>query len=279
MAVYAIGDLQGCLDPLRRLLERIRFDPSADRLWFTGDLVNRGPKSLDTLRFVRSLGDAAVSVLGNHDLHLLAVAAGFAPAKTNDTLAPILEALDRDELLRWLRQRPILHESPEAPRYTLVHAGIPPNWDLATARSLANEVECALRGDDYLHFLEHLYGDRPDRWHPELTGEDRLRFAVNAFTRMRYCAPDGRLLLDFKGPPEEAPPEHFPWFRSPSRQSLDRIVIFGHWSTLGFHHQHDALGLDTGCLWGGSLTAVRLDRELPAISEPCAVSMAPGPGR
>ncbi len=278
MAVYAIGDLQGCLDPLQRLLERIRFDPAADRLWFTGDLVNRGSQSLETLRFVRALGERATTVLGNHDIHLLAMAAGHARPRATDTLLPVLEAADGRELIDWVRRRPLLHEDSAVPGYALVHAGIPPQWDMATARALAAELETVLRGPDHDAYLRHLYGDEPALWHPDLTGWDRLRFATNAFTRMRYCDAAGRLLLDYKGAPEQAPPDHHPWFDAPGRHPIPARLVFGHWSTLGLRRTPDVLALDTGCVWGGCLTAVRLDDREQLMTMDCEGEMTPGPG-
>ncbi|WP_435103907.1 symmetrical bis(5'-nucleosyl)-tetraphosphatase [Arhodomonas sp. AD133] len=281
MATYAIGDIQGCYEPLQQLLDRINFDPARDRLWFTGDLVNRGPQSLEVLRFVRKLGPAADTVLGNHDLHLLTVAAGHVRAKRTDTVTEILAADDGEELLDWLRHRPLLHESEELPGIVLAHAGIAPPWGLATARTAAREVEAQLRGPDHREFLYHLYGDHPSRWSPTLNGWDRLRYITNAFTRMRYCAPDGRLLMDYKGDPAAAPEGYYPWFELSDRP-LTREgvrVIFGHWSTLGLVNTPEILALDTGCLWGGSLTAVQLDDggEVTAIG--CETVLEPAPGR
>lgn len=259
MAVYAIGDLQGCLDPLKRLLDRIAFDPARDRLWFTGDIVNRGPASLETLRFVHRLGELAEVVLGNHDLHLLATAwAGNRTRKKRDTLDDILAAPDRDELLEWLRHRPLLHHDP-AVGFTMVHAGLPPQWDLEDARGASNELGAVLGGDRFVDFLWQMYGNKPDLWSPELKGIERLRFVVNAFTRMRYVRSDGSLDLDHNGPPERAGPNLVPWFRFPGRRSVGLNVVFGHWSTLGEVDHDGAFGLDTGCVWGGRLTALRLD--------------------
>ena len=276
MAVYAIGDLQGCYDELRALLDRLGFDPAHDRLWLCGDLVNRGPKSLEVLRFVRGLGDAAVTVLGNHDLHLLAVWLGkHRHFKTNGTLGPILAAADRDDLLDWLRHRPLLHHD-AALGWTLVHAGLPPQWDLATARACAAEVESALRGADLPAFIDHMYGNEPHRWDPGLRGWDRLRFTVNCLTRLRYCTAYGALSLAYKGAPQ-ATPDLLPWFEVPGRQSAGQRIVFGHWSTLGLHRGADVLGIDTGCLWGGALTAARLDDPaVPVTSLPCAGACAPG---
>ncbi|MFZ5513948.1 MAG: symmetrical bis(5'-nucleosyl)-tetraphosphatase [Pseudomonadota bacterium] len=275
MAVYAVGDLQGCLDPLQRLLERLAFDPARDRLWLVGDLVNRGPQSLEALRFVRGLGEAAVTVLGNHDLHLLAVAIGGHRTKGKDTLAPILTAPDRDELVDWLRRQPLLHHEPDL-RAVLAHAGIPPDWDLPTAAACARQVEAVLAGDGVRDFLVEMYGDHPDRWDAGLEGLERLRYTVNALTRMRYLTPDGRLEFKYKCAPERAPEGLIPWYAAP-RAPLGATVVFGHWSTLGRTRLPAALALDTGCLWGGKLTAVRLDdASLPFVSVDCAGALHPG---
>jgi bis(5'-nucleosyl)-tetraphosphatase (symmetrical) len=259
MTVYAIGDLQGCLDPLRRLLDRLRFDPASDRLWFTGDLVNRGPASLETLRYVHALGPSAVTVLGNHDLHLLATAwAGSRPRKKRDTLDDVLKAPDRDELLEWLRRRPLLHHDPDI-GFTVVHAGLPPQWDLEQACAAARELEAALASPRVVEFLHVMYGSSPDRWSDELEGSDRLRFIVNAFTRMRYLRADGSLDLDHSEAPSRAPPGLIPWFSFPGRRSAGLPLVFGHWSTLGAVDHDGAFALDTGCVWGGRLTALRLN--------------------
>lgn len=258
MAVFAVGDIQGCYDELMRILERIDFDPAEDRLWLTGDLVNRGPGSLETLRFVKEMGERAVSVLGNHDLHLLAVAAGTAPLRRSDTLDAVLAAPDREELLDWLRQRPLLHHSAVL-GYTLVHAGLPPQWDLGLAAACARELEAVLRGPQYREFFRQMYGDEPRRWNPNLSGMERLRFIVNCFTRLRYCSVHGDLELKHKGPPGTQPAGCLPWFEVPDRLSAGAHILFGHWSTLGEVRGHNAYALDTGCVWGGRLTALRLD--------------------
>jgi bis(5'-nucleosyl)-tetraphosphatase (symmetrical) len=259
MAVYAIGDLQGCLDPLQRLLDRIAFDPANDRLWFTGDIVNRGPASLATLRFVRALGAHAVMVLGNHDLHLLASAyADSRPRKRRDTLQEVLAAPDREELVDWLRRRPMLHHDPEI-GFTLVHAGLPPQWDLAEARAAAAELEAVLSGDRCVDFLRHMYGNKPALWDPALQGIDRLRYIVNALTRLRYLRADGSLEFDSKGPTEGSREELIPWFRFPGRRSAGLSMVFGHWSMLGEIAYDGAFSVDTGCVYGGRLTALRLD--------------------
>lgn len=278
MAVYAIGDLQGCLDPLRRLLDRINFDPAEDRLWFTGDLVNRGPASLETLRFIRGLGSLATCVLGNHDLHLLATAyAESRPRKKRDTLDPILEAPDRAELLEWLRRRPVLNYDPGT-GFTLVHAGLPPQWDFGDACTAAAELEATLSGDRFVDFLRQMYGNKPDRWSPDLEGVDRLRYIVNAFTRLRYLRPDGSLEFDNKGPVNRAGERLIPWFRFPGRRSAGLRLVFGHWSTLGEIAHEGAHSLDMGCVWGGRLAALRLD-DLQRSCVECGPGLPINPGR
>ncbi len=262
MAVWLIGDLQGCHDELLRLLDKLRFDPASDQLRFTGDLVARGPRSLEVLREIRALGDAAVAVLGNHDLHLLAVARGVRKPHARDRLDAVLAAPDRDELLDWLRRRPLIHDDP-ALGVTLLHAGLPPQWSIADAVACADEVERVLAGDGYGEFLDRMYGDRPERWSDDLTGLDRLRFITNCLTRLRYCDGDGRLALDDKGPPGTQREGCMPWFDVPGRKSADARIACGHWSTLGFVLRPDLIALDTGCLWGGALTAVRIDGERP----------------
>ena len=274
MALYAIGDIQGCFAELERLLETLAFDPERDRLWFVGDLVNRGPQSLETLRFVRGLGQAAVTVLGNHDLHLLAAAYHPRHLKRKDTLSAILEAPDRDALIDWLRSRPLLHHDEES-GHTLIHAGLPPQWDLARARACAREMEAVLAGDRCGEFLERMYGDQPDRWRDDLEGWDRLRFITNCFTRLRFCAPDGTLALQYKGPPGSVPAPFRPWFEIEDRRSRDLDIVFGHWSTLGLIDRPGIHALDTGCLWGGKLTALRLDGEPRLVQIDCPGAMRP----
>lgn len=268
MAVYAIGDIQGCYDELQGLLALIRFDPDKDQVWFTGDLVNRGPASLQVLRAVRALGDSAVTVLGNHDLHLLAVAEGTAPFQGSDTLDDILSAPDRDELLHWLRQRPLLHHDATL-NYTLVHAGLAPQWDLATAQACAREVEAALQGGSYRDFFQHMYGNQPDVWRDELAGWERLRFSINSFTRLRYCDADGHYQFKAKGEPGTQPAGFMPWFEVPGRRSRDLRIVFGHWSSLGLYQGSGVIALDTGCLWGDQLTAMRLDGDHGIFSVDC----------
>jgi bis(5'-nucleosyl)-tetraphosphatase (symmetrical) len=274
MAVYAIGDIQGCYDELQALLAQLAFDPAQDRLWFAGDLVNRGPKSLETLRYVRELGDAAVTVLGNHDLHLIAAASGHAPKNDDHTLDAVLTAPDRDELIEWLCHRPLLHHDATL-GFTLLHAGLPPQWDLALAQACASEVEAVLRGPRRQEFLERMYGNKPRKWKQDLAGIDRLRFITNCFTRMRFCDKKGRLDLKSKGAPGSQPPGQMPWFSVPGRASRDLNIVFGHWSTLGECNEPGVYPIDTGCLWGGTLTALRIDETPQRISQPCAGQRTP----
>ncbi len=260
MATYAVGDVQGCCVELQQLLEQVRFDPAQDTLWLVGDLVNRGPDSLRVLRFVKSLGDSAITVLGNHDLHLLAVAEGVAELHRTDTLDDVLRAPDREELLDWLRRQRLLHAEGN---FVLVHAGLLPQWSVSQAASLAGEVESALRGDDYATFLARMYGNAPHSWDEDLHGYKRLRVIVNAFTRMRICTPQGEMEFRFKGEVEHIPAGYMPWFEVPERKSRGATVIFGHWSALGLKVTPNAIALDTGCLWGGPMSAIRLeDRQL-----------------
>jgi bis(5'-nucleosyl)-tetraphosphatase (symmetrical) len=274
VARFAIGDIQGCAEELRALLERIGFNADRDRLWFVGDLVNRGPRSLEVLREVRALGDNAVVVLGNHDLHLLALAFGArAGSKSRDTLAEVLAAKDRDVLLEWLLHRPLAHFDPERGDL-LIHAGLVPQWSCSMTMSLAHEVEAVLRRDPR-GLLTRMYGDQPERWSDELTGIERWRFIVNVLTRLRVCTTDGRVDLKMKGPPEDALWPLRPWFEIKRRRSADARVVFGHWSALGFVSSHNLLGLDTGCVWGGALTAVNLDAAPSPISIACAGYQTP----
>jgi len=264
LATYAVGDLQGSLTPLKRLLEEIGFDCSNDKLWLVGDLVNRGRESLECLRFVRELGTAAVAVLGNHDLHLLCVAEGLAKLRGGDTLQPVLDAPDRVQLLEWLRNRPLLHRDGE---YALVHAGLLPQWTVDKASSLAHEVETALRGPEYRAFFAAMYGNEPSVWSDDLQGADRLRVIVNAMTRMRLCSAEGRMEFKHKGEPENFPPGFMPWFDVPGRRSAGHTLVCGHWSALGLKVTPRLLSLDTGCVWGRALTAIRLeDRSVFAVS-------------
>ena len=270
MAIFAIGDVQGCFEELQALLAAIDFDHDEDRLWFVGDLVNRGPASLATLRFVRDLGGRSVTVLGNHDLHLLALAHGFAERREDDTLDEVLAAPDRDALLDWLRRLPMIHVEAS---HILVHAGLLPQWDARRAQSLAAEVEAELRGSRHREFLAQLYGSRPERWSDELQGIDRLRVIVNAMTRMRFCSPEGVMEFRAKGETANAPPGYLPWFDAPGRKSASNTVICGHWSALGLRIAPNLLALDSGCVWGGKLTAIRVeDRHLFQV--PCAANAA-----
>jgi bis(5'-nucleosyl)-tetraphosphatase (symmetrical) len=256
MSTYAVGDVQGCAEELRRLMESVHFDPAADTLWLVGDLVNRGPASLAVLRLLQSLGDRCVAVLGNHDLHLLAVAAGHARLRADDTLDEVLAAPDCNELLAWLRACPLLHVEGA---HAMVHAGLLPQWDITTARARAEEIETALRGPDHDTFLAHLYGSKPTRWDDGLRGADRLRVIVNAMTRMRFCSTDGEMEFASKGGLDSAPQGYLPWFDVPGRASGRQTLICGHWSALGLVQRPDLVALDTGCAWGGSLTAVCLE--------------------
>jgi bis(5'-nucleosyl)-tetraphosphatase (symmetrical) len=254
--IYAIGDVQGCYTELLHLLDKISFDPARDQLWFVGDLVNRGPDSLSVLRLVKSLGSGAITVLGNHDLHLLAVAQGLAKLHSGDTLDEILRAPDCDELLTWLRHQAMLHVQDE---FVLVHAGLLPNWSVPQARQLAAEVEAELRGSNHADFLAHMYGNQPATWEDELSGYARLRIITNALTRMRICTPEGEMEFKFKGEQHKIPTGYTPWFDVPGRGSQNATVIFGHWSALGLLSADNYIALDTGCLWGGPLTAIRLE--------------------
>ena len=271
MATYAIGDVQGCYSALRRLLDKCRFDPACDRLWLIGDLVNRGPQSLAVLRFVKNLGAHAVTLLGNHDLHLLVVAAGHVKPHRGDTLAAILRAPDRDELLDWLRHRKMMHAGAG---YAMVHAGLLPQWSIPKALKLAREVESALRSDGYDEFLRQMYGNQPDRWRDDLTGIPRLRVITNVMTRLRICTVDGRMEFAHKGKPVNLPRGYMPWFSVPRRRSRGTPVIFGHWAALGLYTESNVIALDTGCVWGRALSALRLsDRQL--YQHACAARARP----
>jgi len=253
---YVIGDVQGCLHAFLDLIAAIAYDPRRDRLWFTGDLVNRGEDSLGMLRWCMAHDDGIVAILGNHDLHLLAVAEGFVPPHKKDTLSEILEAPDRAEVLEWLRRRPLLHREGD---WLMVHAGLMPAWTAQQAQSLARELEDVLRGKAYRGFLRQMYGNEPRHWSEALSGQDRLRLIANAMTRMRFLHPDGGLEFLHKCAPTQAPPGLIPWFDMPGRLSRDVRVLFGHWSTLGLYLRDDVAALDTGCLWGGRLTALRIE--------------------
>lgn len=277
MALYLIGDVQGCDAALGRLLEKIDFSPSRDRLVLLGDLVNRGPQSLAVLRRVMALGDAAACLLGNHDLHLLAISQGVRPPHRSDTLGDILQAPDRAALLDWLRQRPLaLRER----GVLMVHAGLLPQWTAAQVLELAGEVEAVLRSADWGAFMQQMYGNQPDEWHDGLQGADRWRVIVNALTRLRFCTPDGRMdFVTTSYAPGSAPPGYLPWFEVPGRRTAADVVAFGHWSTLGWLGRPDLISLDTGCVWGGALSAARLGddvRERELIQVRCPQAQAPG---
>jgi len=260
MTDYVVGDLQGCLDPLLKLLDRVQFDPTADRLIATGDLINRGPQSLETLRFCMSLGSAFKTVLGNHDLHLLAIAHGIRKPTPKDTLDEILGASDRDELINWLQQQPLLLSIDQ---YTIVHAGIPPNWTVSAARTLAAEVEQVLKSDQALNYFQGMYGDQPDSWSEDLSGPARWRLITNYLTRMRYCTASGQLELEAKSAPDQQTDaltaKFAPWFSFPNRKTAEDKIIFGHWAALeGKHLGNNLFPLDTGYVWGGAMRLMDL---------------------
>ncbi|MEN9503417.1 MAG: hypothetical protein RI964_2702 [Pseudomonadota bacterium] len=260
MATYAIGDLQGCYEPLQRLLDKVRFDPNVDTLWFAGDLVNRGKHSLQTLRFVKALGTSAIAVLGNHDVSLLAAFHGI--RKPHKSLKALVEAADYPELMAWLAQRPLLHVD-QTLGYAMCHAGIAPQWDLATAQQCAAEVARELSNPQCATWLSQVYGDQPDYWSTKHATLDHHRYILNVFTRMRYCRVDGSLEFSEKAHPDAQKNPHdvqlIPWFQYPNRRELGVKVVFGHWSTLGYYAQHHVIALDTGCVWGNQLSAIRID--------------------
>ncbi len=270
MAIYAIGDVQGCFSALERLVGQIRFDPACDQLWFVGDLVNRGPDSLSVLRYIKGLGPAAITVLGNHDLHLLAIAAGVAKLGRKDTVQDVLQAPDRDELIAWLRRQPLVHV---ADGHMLLHAGLLPQWTVAQTQDLAREVEAVLRSSSYHEFLSYLYevgyreNSGPRRWTDSLSGRERLGVIANALTKLRVCSTEGEMGLSYKGAPQAAPPGFIPWFQAPDRRSAETTVVCGHWAALGLHILDNLLVLDSGYVWGQQLTAVRLeDRQVFQVS-------------
>jgi bis(5'-nucleosyl)-tetraphosphatase (symmetrical) len=260
LATYIIGDLQGCFDPLKALLAQINYQPNQDQLWFVGDIVNRGPQSLECLRFVKSLGKNGQIVLGNHDFHLIASALGLEKYRAkSDTLQPILDAPDCDELIDWLRQQPLMVKHP-AINAVMVHAGIPPQWTIPQALAYAQEVEAVMKGSDWQNFIkQHLFGSKTREWYPLISGWERLRYIVNAFARMRYCDPHGLLDFEQKGAPSSASGQYQPWFVHPNRRNKDHHIFFGHWSTLGALDGYQVHATDTGCLWGGELTAYCLE--------------------
>lgn len=273
--IHLLGDVQGCDDALQRLLNEIGFSPSRDRLVLLGDLVNRGPASLAVLRRMAALGDAAVCLLGNHDLHLLALAHGARSLKRGDTVADVLDAPDREHWIEWLRGQPLAHVEAG---WLCVHAGVVPQWDADTTLALAEEVQNMLRSPALPDFLHAMYADEPRRWQAELSGLARWRFVVNVLTRIRFCSDDGTLDFKTKDGADAAPPGFAPWFDVATRRSAGQPIAFGHWSTQGLVNRPDLLGLDTGCVWGGALTAVRVDggrREVQQVG--CAQAQAPGP--
>ena len=252
MATYAIGDIQGCFDELKDLLREFGFSKRKDRLWFVGDLVNRGPKSLEVLRFVRDLGERAVVVLGNHDLHLVTQFEGFERKRKDDTFDDVLAAKDAREFVDWLRTRPMAHADE---RHAMVHAGLLPQWSIEKSLALGNEVERALRAPTYREFLKNMYGSKPEQWSESLGGWDRLRIVVNAMTRMRFCTRDGKMEFQAKG--AKPPPGYLPWYET--RPARELPMVFGHWSQLGLRLDPHVTCLDSGCVWGGSLSALRLE--------------------
>jgi bis(5'-nucleosyl)-tetraphosphatase (symmetrical) len=256
MATYAIGDIQGCYHAFQSLLQRIEFSLEADALWLVGDLINRGSGSLEVLRWCYQHQKNIKTVLGNHDLHAIAVAHGIRSAHRSDTLQPILDATDSKALLEWLRHQPLIVANET---YLMVHAGLLPQWTPSEALAYAKEVETALQSETYLDFLANMYGNIPATWYDDLTGYDRLRAITNAMTRMRVCKQDSTLDFSFKGKLEDVPEGFFPWFNTPNRKSKNQTIIFGHWSALGLYQRHNVYALDTGCLWGGALTAMCLE--------------------
>lgn len=265
MSTYAIGDLQGCYAELQDLLDKINFDLSNDCLWFVGDLINRGPQSLECLQFVKSLGNSAKTVLGNHDLHLLAIANKVRKPHRKDTLDEILNAEDADKLLNWVRNLPLLVNDSDL-NFTMVHAGLPPQWSLTQAIELAQETDTLLRSEQFDDFIQNMYGDKPDVWTESLEGDDRHRFIINCLTRMRYCYADGQLNLKANNAPGIEDEKLIPWYALADRQTKSNKIIFGHWSTVHLGNEnnfnlHNVYPLDTGCLWGGEMTAMRLEDE------------------
>lgn len=263
MATYAIGDLQGCFKPFLRLLEKIGFNPTNDKLWLVGDIVNRGPHSLELLRFIKQMDeqhDCVIIVLGNHDLHLLMVEAGISSQHSGDTLQPILDAPDCEDLIFWLRQQRLFYHQDN---FAMVHAGLLPSWSISKAAELAKEVEMLLQQVDYAQQCAQLYGNNPNYWQDDWTGAERLRVIINAMTRMRICTSDGAMNFSFKDDLYSIPNGHFPWFDVPHRASSDHTIVCGHWSALGLYQQKNVIALDSGCVWGQQLSAIRLeDREL-----------------
>ena len=281
MATYAIGDVQGCYDELKALLTQINFNSDRDKLWFCGDLVNRGPESLKTLRFIRSLQDNAITVLGNHDLHLLATAYDHQRPGKKDTFDALLKAHDAKDLLNWLRHQPLIFFDEEK-NISLLHAGIHPEWSIKKALQLAKEVEQVLQSEQHIDFYKHMYGDKPFNWEESLSGWARHRFITNILTRLRYCDLQGKPALNAKGPPGSQAEHLYPWYEVPNRQSQQDTIIFGHWSTLphaGLKSINNTYAIDSGCLWGGTLTAMLIDeRPFEYFSYGCSGALKP-PGK
>jgi len=271
MATYAVGDIQGCFHSFQSLLKKIQFNTATDKLWLVGDLINRGSGSLQVLRWMFEHQSSIVTVLGNHDLHTLVVAEGFVNAHRSDTIQALLDAPDADELLKWLRNQPLLHFEH---CHLMVHAGLLPQWTATNAQSLAQEVHEALRADSYREFLKHMYGNQPAQWDEALAGWDRLRVITNAMTRLRICSQAGEMEFRFKGELANCPLGLSPWFEVADRASVDTPIIFGHWSALGLYIANNVYALDTGCLWGGALTALRLD-DKAVFQVPCDADDAP----
>jgi bis(5'-nucleosyl)-tetraphosphatase (symmetrical) len=278
LTTWAIGDIQGCYDPLQRLLETIKFDPAVDRLWFCGDLVNRGGQSLEVLRLVHSLDAVSVTVLGNHDLSLLAIADRDEKdqRRVNPDLQRVLFAEDRELLIEWLRARPMMHVD-EGLNFALVHAGLAPRWTIRIAARRAREVEERLRGKARKRLLRQMYGNKPSAWTPSLEGMDRARAIINVMTRLRFCDVKGRIAFDEKGPPGSQTPGLYPWYEVPGHAAREMRVVFGHWSALGLYRGLGVYGIDTGCVWGGSLTALELGPEPRVVQVPGKEGGAPGP--
>lgn len=274
MTTYAIGDIQGCYDPFQRLLDKLNFDPAEDKLWLAGDLINRGPKSLETLRFIISLGDSAQSILGNHECHFLAIAKGHKAPHRIDTFSNLLAADDSEQLIDWVQSQPFFYHDDEL-GYSMLHAGVPPQWSLSDTKKYALELESVFQSPAIDSFLAAMYGNSPNRWDENLTGHDRLRFIINCFTRLRYCDKDGQLNFKEKGALGTQPSNLVPWFNAPNRQTINDKLLFGHWSTLGLHQSNKATCLDSGCLWGDSLSAIALDGSEQITSVDCKQSLSP----
>lgn len=274
MTTYAIGDVQGCYDSLRRLLDKLTFDPSTDYVWFAGDIINRGPQSLETLRFIISLGNSARTILGNHECHFLASARGHKTPYKTDTFQDIINANNASELIDWVRTRPFLYHDASL-GYSMVHAGLPPQWSLVDAKQYAKELQDVFRSNAIDDFLAAMYGNEPTKWNAALSGNERLRFMVNCFTRLRFMTHKGELELKEKNTPSVNTEHLTPWFKVPARKTASDKILFGHWSTLGLNRQNNTICLDTGCLWGGQLSALKLDGSEEVISLDCEQSFAP----